>query len=180
MASDKDFKRKGFLLYTDDESFFQDLDNDEAGILIKSLFAYFNRGEMPEDMPKVIKMAFNVIRKSIDRDVSSYVEKTKKMSVKKKEWWDQQKQVSISNNNQLQVTKQTKTKSKTEAKTEVLDLDNGHHDPSPMERLGSDAGDSNGLFGKMTKAMLDDRDNDRPEKDTRRLKHEIEKKAGGY
>ena len=47
---EKEFKAKGFLLYTDDEDFFKDLDDDEAGILIKALFRYFNRGETPKEM----------------------------------------------------------------------------------------------------------------------------------
>ena len=113
------FKSKGFILYEDDEDFFTDLDNDEAGLLIKALFGYFNRGEIPS-LPKIVKMPFNVIKKNIDRDSSKYSDLVRKRSENKREWWAKQKaQSSIQVNTDVYTNKETKTKSKTETKSKA-------------------------------------------------------------
>lgn len=113
------YKSKGFILYEDDEDFFADLDNEEAGLLIKALFGYFNRGEIP-NLPKIVKMPFNVIKKNIDRDSSKYSDLVRKRSENKKEWWAKQKaQSSIQVNTDVYTIKETKTKSKTEIKSKA-------------------------------------------------------------
>ena len=174
---EKEFKAKGFLLYTDDEDFFKDLDDDEAGILIKALFRYFNRGEMPKEMPKIIKMGFNVIRKEIDRDSSNYEKTTKRKSESKKAWWRKQKgddtsvYSSIEDNTDVYTSIETKTKTqaRAEAQTEALaktktkktevdaSLVGGSASPPSMEET---YGKSNGnsVYHAVIGKMLDERD----------------------
>lgn len=174
MADKKEFKAKGFLLYTDDEDFFRDLDDEEAGVLIKALFRYFNRGEMPTDMPKVVKMGFNVIKKEIDRDTTGYAEKVRKQSEKRSEWWANQKEI-VSNYNSLQSIKQTKTKTQTEAeaqtraeaeaKTKTIkaeadaSLVGGSASPPPMEEIYGKS-EGNSVFHSAIDKMFDERSKD--------------------
>ena len=168
MEEEKEFRAKGFLLYTDDEDFFRDLDDDEAGQLIKALFRYFNRGEMPKDMPKIIKMPFNVIRKEIDRDTTSYSERTRKQSEKKKEWWRKQKaevNSSIDDNSQVYSTIQTQTKTKAKAQTRALAKTKtiADADVPPLEGRTSSSvygtSDGNSQFHADIEKMLKDREN---------------------
>lgn len=124
MADEKEFKSKAFLLYTDDEDFFKDLDDDEAGKLIKALFRYFNRGEVPE-LPKLVKMPFNVIKKNIDRDSQKYIDDLKGKSDRRKEQWRQRKEKERLAEEYMQMHAdaytniETKTKSKTEAEAKA-------------------------------------------------------------
>lgn len=124
MADEKEFKSKAFLLYTDDEDFFKDLDDDEAGKLIKALFRYFNRGEVPE-LPKLVKMPFNVIKKNIDRDSRKYIDDLKGKSDRRKEQWRQRKEKERLAEEYMQMhadaytSIETKTKSKTKAEAEA-------------------------------------------------------------
>ena len=176
---EKEFKAKGFLLYTDDEDFFKDLDDDEAGILIKALFRYFNRGETPKEMPKIIKMPFNVLKKDIDRDVRKYMEDIRGKSARRKKQWEDRKgkeriadavmQVHADAYNRMETKTQTKTQARAEAQTEALaktktkktevdaSLVGGSASPPSMEET---YGKSNGnsVYHAVIGKMLDERD----------------------
>ena len=173
MEEEKEFRAKGFLLYTDDEDFFRDLDDDEAGQLIKALFRYFNRGEMPKDMPKIIKMPFNVIRKEIDRDVSKYVADVKGKSDRRKKQWADRKKLEEIANSSMQVhadaysSMETKTQTKTKAKAQTRALAKtktiADADVPPLEGRTSSSvygtSDGNSQFHADIEKMLKDREN---------------------
>ncbi len=80
-------KKKGFLLYNDQSDIFNQLSDEEAGKLIKHIFAYV-RGEKennPDD--KYLKLAFAPIRATLIRDALKYQEKCKLNSeIAKKRW----------------------------------------------------------------------------------------------
>jgi hypothetical protein len=85
-------KRKvAFLLYYDWEKLFVSLDNDEdAGILIKALFAYVKRGEVPK-FNGTLKTVFAYIVDKIDSDLEKWADKCEKRSkAAKKRWEDMQ------------------------------------------------------------------------------------------
>lgn len=84
----KDYKPKGFLLYEEDEELFNELGDAEKGEVIKSLFAYFNRGEVPSGMSEVARIVFQVLRRNIDRDVAHYIETCEKRAEGTKRYHD--------------------------------------------------------------------------------------------
>lgn len=67
MAADK----KGFVLYADQKSSFDDLTDSEAGILIKHIFSYVN-DEDPILTDRIIQIAFNPIKLQLKRDLKKY------------------------------------------------------------------------------------------------------------
>jgi hypothetical protein len=67
MAQDK----KSFVAYADWKSVFDMLDFEEAGILVKHLFAYVN-DEDPELEDRILKIAFEPIKQSLKRDLKKY------------------------------------------------------------------------------------------------------------
>lgn len=58
--------KKSFLLYKDQEEIFTSLNNEQAGLLIKSIFRYCNCGELPTD--PIIKLIFISIKQTLIRD----------------------------------------------------------------------------------------------------------------
>lgn len=60
-------EKKGFLLYADQMSIFDILEDNEAGILIKHVFKYVN-GINSELNDRTLKIAFEPIRNHLKRD----------------------------------------------------------------------------------------------------------------
>lgn len=60
-------KKKGFILYLDQEDLFDSLTDENAGKLIKAVFAYQSSGELPNLEP-ASRMLFMVICNQLDRD----------------------------------------------------------------------------------------------------------------
>ena len=58
--------KKSFLLYKDQEEIFTSLNNEQAGLLIKSIFRYCDKGELPSD--PIIKLVFISIKQTLIRD----------------------------------------------------------------------------------------------------------------
>jgi hypothetical protein len=58
--------KKSFVLYNDQEELFTELSNEQAGLLIKSIFKYNKNGELPTD--PIIKLIFISIKQTLIRD----------------------------------------------------------------------------------------------------------------
>ena len=80
-------KKIAFLLYYDWEKLFVSLDNNEdAGILIKALFAYVKRGEVAK-FNGALKTAFTFIIDKIDHDSEKWADTCeKRRNAAKKRW----------------------------------------------------------------------------------------------
>ena len=81
-------EKTAFLIYEDWETIFNSLDNnEEAGQLIKSLFAFAKRGEVAK-FKGALKMAFIVMSQQIARDNNRYsykCERNKKIALEREE-----------------------------------------------------------------------------------------------
>ena len=81
-------EKTAFLIYEDWETLFNSLDNnDEAGQLIKSLFAFAKRGEVAK-FKGALKMAFIVMSQQIARDNNRYsvkCERNKQIALEREE-----------------------------------------------------------------------------------------------
>ncbi len=75
MAEDK----KGFLMYADQREQFDQLTDEQAGKLIKHLFAYVN-DENPQTNDIVTKISFTPIKSQLKRDLEKYEEKKEQWS----------------------------------------------------------------------------------------------------
>ena len=60
--------KKGFVLYADQKLIFEDLTNEEAGVLIKHIFSYVN-DENPILENRLLQVAFNPIKLQLKRDL---------------------------------------------------------------------------------------------------------------
>ena len=61
-----------FHLYLDNETQFEMLSYGQAGMLIKALFAYANRGEEPEFDDLTLRLFFSLLKNSMDREFENY------------------------------------------------------------------------------------------------------------
>jgi hypothetical protein len=78
--------KKGFVLYADQKLIFDDLTNDEAGILIKHIFSYVN-DENPILENRLIDMAFKPIKLQLKRDLVKYeIVKERNVANARKRW----------------------------------------------------------------------------------------------
>lgn len=59
--------KESFVLYLEQKAIFEELDNEEAGLLIKAIYEYQSTGIVPE-LDKSIKLAFIPIKSSLDRN----------------------------------------------------------------------------------------------------------------
>jgi hypothetical protein len=66
--------KKSFVLYTDQREVFDELDDAEAGKLIKHIFAYVN-DEAPQTEDKLLRLAFLPIKTQLKRDLKIWDEK---------------------------------------------------------------------------------------------------------
>ncbi len=66
--------KKSFVLYTDQKEVFDELTDEDAGKLIKHIFAYVN-DENPEQNDKLLKIAFLPIKTQLKRDLVIWDEK---------------------------------------------------------------------------------------------------------
>lgn len=79
--------KKGFVLYADQKFIFDDLTNEEAGILIKHIFAYVN-DENPIFEDRFLDMAFKPIKMQLKRDLVKYEAVKERNSVNARKRWD--------------------------------------------------------------------------------------------
>jgi hypothetical protein len=66
--------KKSFVLYTDQREVFDELDDADAGKLIKHIFAYVN-DENPDTQDKLLRIAFTPIKTQLKRDLKAWENK---------------------------------------------------------------------------------------------------------
>ena len=66
--------KKSFVLYADQREVFEELSNEDAGKLIKHIYAYVN-DENPESEDKLIRLAFLPIKTQLKRDLKLWEDK---------------------------------------------------------------------------------------------------------
>ena len=66
--------KKSFVLYADQREIFEELSNEDAGKLIKHIFAYIS-DENPESDDKILRLAFLPIKTQLKRDLKLWDEK---------------------------------------------------------------------------------------------------------
>ena len=81
-------KPKAFNFYLDYDINIADLTNEEVGELVRSLLHYANTGEVPQ-MSKIVKVAFNPMRKQMDEEFKNYEAKCQKLSENAQKRWEQ-------------------------------------------------------------------------------------------
>ncbi len=79
--------KKGFVLYADQKLIFDDLSNEEAGVLIKHIFSYVN-DENPTLNDRLIDMAFKPIKLQLKRDLVKYEGVRERNSANARKRWD--------------------------------------------------------------------------------------------
>lgn len=79
--------KKGFVLYADQKLIFDDLTNEEAGILIKHIFSYVN-DENPIMDNRFIDMAFKPIKLQLKRDLIKYQAVKERNVANARKRWD--------------------------------------------------------------------------------------------
>ena len=70
-------KKDSFILYLEHKNVFDILTDEEAGKLIKAIFEYEEKDELP-NLEKSLQLAFIPIRNSLDRNQEKYEEKCQK------------------------------------------------------------------------------------------------------
>lgn len=79
--------KKSFLFYYDWENIFEPLDNEKKGELITAIIDFVKSENEPEFSDLALKIAFNVIRNTIKRDVEKYNERCLKNAENIKKRW---------------------------------------------------------------------------------------------
>lgn len=113
--------KKGFVLYADQKFIFDDLTNEEAGILIKHIFAYVN-DENPIFEDRFLDMAFKPIKMQLKRDLVKYEAVKERNSVNARKRWD-----AVASSGMQEVPNSTKNADKDKVidtgKDKVIDTD---------------------------------------------------------
>ena len=131
--------RKSFVFFKDQRILFDSLSEEDAGKLIKAIFAYVcDREDYQGDNP-VITMAFNVFKITHDRNSEAYNIACEKKAQARKRGWDQKKSSidhyrsnSDSDNdsdNDSEIESDNKSLSRSLASTEEPESASGFEDP---------------------------------------------------
>ena len=88
--------KKSFVLYTDLIEIVEELDDNEAGLLFKTILRYVN--DLDPEIPKEIKLAFIPIKQDLKRDLKRYEERCKKNQENARKRWDKEETDSIGTN----------------------------------------------------------------------------------
>lgn len=102
--------KRGFVLYADQKLIFDDLTNDEAGILIKHIFSYVN-DENPKLEDRLLDMAFKPIKLQLKRDLVKYQEVKEKRSLAGQKSAEIKKQQALTKSTSVENVEQGATKS---------------------------------------------------------------------
>lgn len=81
-------KKKSFIFYYDWWDIFEPLSDEQKGVLISKIFSYVKEGEETDIDDLALKISFNVIRNTINRDVEKYKEKCLKNAENIKKRWE--------------------------------------------------------------------------------------------
>ena len=79
--------KKAFLLYADYFDYFQTLNDDELGRVIRAIFAYQRTGEIPSFDDRALKLVFDLIRNQIDRDFDKWRASAEKRKAAAQKRW---------------------------------------------------------------------------------------------
>lgn len=71
--------KKSFVLYTDLIEIVEELDDNEAGLLFKTILRYVN--DLDPEIPKEIKLAFIPIKQDLKRDLEKYKKKVERLAI---------------------------------------------------------------------------------------------------
>ena len=61
-----------FHMYLSNETQFEMLSDTQAGMLVKALFAYANRGAEPDFDDLTLKLFFSLLKNNLDREFDNY------------------------------------------------------------------------------------------------------------
>lgn len=86
----KDNARAAFMLYKDNHVLFDEQTDENAGKLIKAIFAYIRDGEELESADGMLNMAFKVIKSVLDRDMEKYEKTCARNAENQRKRWDRQ------------------------------------------------------------------------------------------
>ena len=81
--------KNSFILYHEYSDYINKLTDEQAGQLLKAIFAYVQDGTMPTLDP-LTDMVFTVIRKQLDKDRAKYEEKCKQNRKNAEKRWVKQ------------------------------------------------------------------------------------------
>lgn len=97
-------KKAGFLLYLDQRPNIEMLEDDEAGILLKTIYAYANGLEIDESFNgnRALQQVFLTIKHSLIRDSRKYEERCKKASENALARWEKTKEENTNLCNRIQ------------------------------------------------------------------------------
>ena len=70
-------ERESFVLYHNYANMLDLLSNEDSGILFKAIFQYTRSGTVANELPPMVKMAFVIIKDTLDRDAVAYEDKCK-------------------------------------------------------------------------------------------------------
>lgn len=79
--------KKAFLLYADYFDYFQTLNNEELGRVIRAIFAYQRTGELPSFDDRALKLVFDLIKNQIDRDFDKWRASAEKRKAAAQKRW---------------------------------------------------------------------------------------------
>ena len=108
--------KKAFLLYADYADYFQTLNDDELGRVIRAIFAYQRTGEIPSFDDRALKLVFDLIRNQIDRDFDKWRATAEKRKAAAQKRW--------SAKNQNRAAEEAPEDNATEAAEEVPTIEN--------------------------------------------------------
>lgn len=80
--------KRGFIMYHEHKEVIERLTDEEAGKILKALYAYSTGGEITTFEDRFLDLAFGVFRAMIDRDAQAYEDKCERNKAAAKKRWD--------------------------------------------------------------------------------------------
>lgn len=87
-------EKKSFLMYTSYLDNVEILSDEEAGQLLKAIYAFVNGDELPK-LDRVVQLTFNPIKSHLERDGEKYNEICRKNSENAKKRWNKKSDASV-------------------------------------------------------------------------------------
>ena len=87
-------EKKSFLMYTSYLDNVEILSDEEAGQLLKAIYAFVNGDELPK-LDRVVQLTFNPIKSHLERDMEKYNEICRKNSENAKKRWNKKSDASV-------------------------------------------------------------------------------------
>lgn len=90
-------EKKSFIVYYEWEEMFGYMSDKQIADMLRAMFSYAKRGEMPEFSNPLLNSNFCVMKYAIDRDSEKYIDKCNKNKEKAMKRWEKEKCNSIKN-----------------------------------------------------------------------------------